>query len=179
MRISLIMILVLAAGINLAKGQTLMTRSGTVTFFSYAPLEDIKADNTNVRAILNTDTGEILIRMRIEDFQFKKSLMQRHFNEDYLESHLYPESHFSGSIKEFNLPGYSQSPVAVAVEGNMTIHGVTNFISEKGTIKKTGKKLVCEAVFMIKVADYDVKIPRLLVRNIAETVEVTVKLELD
>lgn len=158
--------------------QALTTRNGFVSFFSSAPLEDIRAENNKVRAALNPSSGEILIRMRIEDFQFRKALMQKHFNEEYLESHLHPEAQFVGRIADFNLNRVSGVPVELVVEGNMTIKGVTREVSEKGTVKKQGGKLICEAVFPISVDDYNVRIPRMLIRNIAETVEITVKLEL-
>lgn len=158
--------------------QALTTRNGFVSFFSSAPLEDIRAENNKVRAALNPSSGEILIRMRIEDFQFRKALMQKHFNEEYMESHLYPEAQFSGRIAGFDMKGISTVPLEVVVEGNMTFHGVTREVKEKGTIKMQYEKLICEAVFPISVSDYNVRIPRMLVRNIAETVEITVKLEL-
>jgi hypothetical protein len=163
-----------------AFGQTILsTRTGVVGFFSSAPLEDIKATNEKVRAVMNISTGEILIRMRIEDFQFRKSLMQRHFNDEYMESHLYPEAQLAGRILDWNEEKLSQNPVEVFVEGNMTMHGVTRAFRSNGTIRKSGDKLICEAVFPIRVADYDVKIPTFLIRNIAEIVEVNVKLELE
>lgn len=157
---------------------TVSTREGEVSFFSSAPLEDIRATNDRVRAVMNTSTGEILIRIRIDEFNFRKALMQRHFNEDYLESHLYPEAQFSGIILGFEKESLSNVPRQVSVEGEMTIHGVRRSISEKGTIRKSGKGIICEAVFNIRVADYDVKIPRLLTRNIGEEVEVTLQLDL-
>jgi hypothetical protein len=157
---------------------TVSTTEGVVTFFSSAPLEDILATNDRVRAVMNTSTGEILIRMRMDEFNFRKALMQRHFNEDYMESHRYPEAQFSGSIPGFEKDALSAVPRMVYVEGEMTIHGVSRNIREKGTIRKEGGVIICEAVFTIGVADYDVKIPRLLTRNIAEEVEVTIRLEL-
>ena len=75
------------------------TSTGIITFFSSSSLGDIKASNQKVRAALNIKTGEILIKLRIEDFQFRKSLMQKHFKENYLESHLFPESQFHGKTE--------------------------------------------------------------------------------
>jgi hypothetical protein len=161
-------------------GQDIVTtRSGVVVFFSSAPLEDIKATNKRVRAVMNTSTGEILVRVQIKDFEFSKSLMQKHFNDEYMESHIYPEAQLTGTIHYPDSKKITQSPIDVVLKGNMTIHGVTQTFQTNGNIQKRGERIICEAIFTINVADYNVKIPKLLIRNIAETVEVTVKLDLE
>ena len=73
--------------------QTYIAREGMASFYSSAPLEDIEAVNNRVQVVLDGATGEINIRMRIEDFQFSRALMQRHFNEKFMESHLYPQTY--------------------------------------------------------------------------------------
>ena len=40
-------------------------------------------------------------------------------------------------------------------------------------------KIFCDATFIIKLSEYDVKIPKLLRENIAEKVEVNIQLELN
>lgn len=154
------------------------TGSGTVTFFSKAPLEDIKANNQKVRAALNLETGDILIKLKIEDFVFRKALMQKHFNENYMESRLFPESQFSGKIVGLNEDVLKSTPSIFLVQGNLTIHGVTRKIVTNATIKINQGSLVCESVFKVKVSDYDIQIPKLLTRNIAEEVEIIVNLNL-
>ncbi len=155
-----------------------ITRVGTISFFSSAPLEDIKADNSRVQAVLDNSTGEIAVRMRIEDFQFKKSLMQKHFNENYMESHIYPEARLAGSVEGFEEIRDGSANADVTVKGSLTIHGVTREVEIPGTISRQGPHLICNAVFDIRLEDYDVRIPRLLTRNIAESLEVTVNLRL-
>jgi polyisoprenoid-binding protein YceI len=155
------------------------TTKGHVEFFSSAPLEDIKATNSSVKVLFNSANGELNVRMFIKDFQFKKALMQKHFNEEYLESHLYPEARLIGKIQQYNREKISSKPLAVVVEGKMTIHGVTKDFSTSGTITQKGKKIMCETKFPIRLADYNVKIPKIFIKNIAELVDVTVKLELE
>ncbi len=157
---------------------THFTREGKISFFSSAPIEDIEAVNSRVQALLDNSSGEIAVRMRIEDFQFRKSLMQKHFNENYMESHNYPEARFDGYIEGFDEFAEDGYPDEVTVRGNMTIRGVTNEVAVAGSFRRSGPHYVCRAVFPVSLEDYDIRIPRMLVRNIAEVVEVTVDIRL-
>ena len=54
------------------------TRSGIISFFSSAPLEDIEAVNKQVTCVLDMGTGEVAFRVPILGFTFKNGLMQEH-----------------------------------------------------------------------------------------------------
>lgn len=153
-----------------------MTKTGEVTFFSSAPLEDIKAKNDKVQSVIDLDSKTIVISMLIENFEFKKSLMQEHFNENYLESEKYPKSIFKGSFKTSEDLTKNGS-YEVDVIGEMTIHGVTNPLQTKGTLTIDDSKVSAATIFNVRIADYDVKIPKMVFKNIAEVVEVKANLQ--
>jgi hypothetical protein len=155
-----------------------ITREGTISFYSSAPLEDIEAVNNRVQAVLDATSGEIAIRMRMEDFSFRMALMQRHFNERFMNSDQYPESVFSGYINDFNELSLTDKNENVVVNGELTIRGITRSVEISGTIERVGPHLLCKATFPVRLEDYDIRIPRLLIRNIAEEVEVTVNMRL-
>ena len=50
-------------------------------------------------------------------FQFKRALMQEHFNENYVESEKFPKASFRGVFAEGE------------VKGALSIHGITQEIS--------------------------------------------------
>ena len=76
-----------------------ITRNGQVTFVSTTPVEDIKAANNEASSILNTKTGAMQFIVLIKSFQFKKIIMQEHFNrKDYMDSDNFPKSEFKGTI---------------------------------------------------------------------------------
>ena len=75
--------------------QQYLSKDGIITFFSEAPLENISAINKQVSAVYDNDSKEIVFQLYIKDFIFPKALMQEHFNENYLESDVYPQSIFS------------------------------------------------------------------------------------
>ncbi len=155
-----------------ANAQQYLGEEGTITFFSKAPVEDISAVNNKVSAVYDAKTKALVFQLNISDFIFPKSLMQTHFNENYLESDIYPKSTFVGKVTE-NKNGTAH------VEGKLTIHGETNFINITGNLLVHENTVYISAVkFIIKLEEYKIKIPRIVMYNIAEEIEVKVNIEL-
>lgn len=163
-----------------AQGQKYITKNGIIKFYSETPMETINPVNNQVNAALDTQSGDIVFKVLIMSFQFEKALMQEHFNENYMESDKFPNSVFKGKITNLSAIDFSKEGTYEAmIEGDMTIHGVTNKISEKGTFTvEPGDKIHGDSKFNIKPADYNIKIPGAVIKNIAETMEVTVDIEL-
>jgi hypothetical protein len=164
-------VLFLVMALN-ASAQKYVSERGVITFFSSAPLEDILAKNSKPASIINLATVEVAYSVLIKEFQFEKKLMQQHFNEKYMESHKYPKATFTGKLVGVDVNSTAVQPVKA--KGKMTIHGVTHDIEVPGTIQLSNSKIVVNAKFKVKVADYKINIPKLLWENIAEEVEVTV-----
>ena len=150
------------------------TASGQATFFSTAPLEDIEALNSRVAAIFELTSGQLAFSMLMRDFQFKNSLMQEHFNENYAESERYPRARFTG--KFVTLPSLEQlrsGPQPVYVQGLLTIHNVKRKVRVPGTVQLRGDELVVTSKFSVAPADYRIKIPALVRNNIAKSIEIS------
>lgn len=174
-----ITILLILAFSMQAMSQKYITKTGNISFYSSAPLEDIEAHNDQVNAALNTETGDLVFKVLIRSFQFEKALMQEHFNENYMESHKYPTSTFQGKITNLeDIDFEKEGTYKAQVEGKLTIHGVTNEISEEGTFTVKDEAIHGKTTFNVLVEDYDIKIPKAVVKNIAESIEVTVDVEL-
>lgn len=147
--------------------------TSVVTFFSKSPIEDIEAVNKKAAFILDAGTGEIQSVITMRAFKFKNGLMEEHFNENYVESVKFPNALFKGKVNEvIDIKGETEQKVTVT--GKMTIHGVTNDVTLAGSIIKQGEHLLLKSVFKIKIADYDIKIPSLYVKNIAEEMDVAI-----
>jgi len=159
----------------LTYAQTYKSTESHIRFFSDAPLEDIEAVNTDGVSAFNVKTGAIAFSIPIVGFEFKKSLMQEHFNENYLESGKYPTATFKGKISGYNLNN-KQFHSAKAV-GTMKIHGVEKQVEIEGEMKFVDDKLFMKSVFPVTVADYNIEIPKVVFYNIAEVVEVTINFE--
>lgn len=160
--------------------QKYMTRNGYIGFYSSTPLEDIQADNHQVASILDAETGDLVFQVLMRSFQFEKKLMEEHFNENYVESEKFPKSSFDGKILNFgDLDLGKDGNYDVMVEGDLTIHGVTRSIKEKGTITISEGNIKAGSVFIVKPEDFDIEIPGVVRDKIAKEIEVTVDMKYD
>ncbi|SDG23629.1 YceI-like domain-containing protein [Pedobacter terrae] len=162
--------LLLCTGI---KAQIWVSKSVTSSFFSSTPVEDIDAQSKTGASALNTKTNDIIFKINNTSFQFKKKLMQEHFNENYMESDKFPTSDFKGKIIEqidFSKPG----TYPVTVKGNLQIHGITKEYTTKGSLVIAGNEVKATSTFNVKLADHDIKIPTIVFKQIAEIIQVKV-----
>jgi hypothetical protein len=150
--------------------QQYLTKEAEISFFSEAPIEDISAKNDKVSAVYDAETKQLVFQLNISDFIFQKSLMQEHFNENYLESEKFPKASFSGIIDELN-------KVSIAT-GTLKIHGESNEVEVKGSVVVSNDSVMIDATFTIQLKDYNIKIPKIVMYNIAEKIEVTIKAKL-
>lgn len=152
-----------------------MDRAGKASFFSKAPLENIEAHNDQVLSLLDPAKGEVAVSMLMKGFQFEKALMQEHFNEKYIESDKYPKATFKGKIKDMSkLDLTKDGNYTVEVVGEVTIHGETKPLETKVNFTVKGASVQANSTFRLRVDDFKISIPTLVVRNIAEEVEVKV-----
>lgn len=152
------------------------SKNGKVKFFSEAPLENIEATTEQATSVLNASTGEVAFSIPIKSFGFEKSLMQEHFNENYMESDKFPQATFAGKI-EGKIDMQSIAEQTLTVKGKLTIHGVTQERSIPVTLKIEKDGISGASKFKVKVADHKIEIPTLVFQNIAEIIEVTLQVK--
>jgi len=127
-----------------------------------------------VTSIFDIVNGEVAYLMSIKDFQFPNKLMQVHFNEKYLESEKFPKSSFQGKITGLDIAATGKQEVKAT--GKLTIHGVTKSIEAPGTVEVNGNRMTVKSKFIVKLVDYNIKVPQIVWQNIAQQVEVTLDL---
>ncbi|MGH2642772.1 MAG: YceI family protein [Chitinophagaceae bacterium] len=150
-----------------------ISKDARVSFFSSAPIENIEANTNQAVSAINMNTGAVFFKVPIKSFQFERDLMQEHFNSDYLESDKYPYAEFQGKINP--IPSIAKDgSYPVNVNGQLTIHGVTKSYQGPGTIEVKNGQIIAISSFKVKLADHNIKIPRLLLKNIAEVVDIKV-----
>ena len=159
---------------NMALAQEKMTtHKGIIDFEASVPLfEEVKAKNENATCVLNLETGEIVSTAYIKDFHFKITLMERHFNENYMESHSYPKATFKGIIEGFNINIIGSSPKEFKLKGTLKVHGKSKKINTIAILQKTNEGLEIIADFTVNSMDFNIKIPEILSMKVAETVNV-------
>ncbi|HRE50715.1 MAG TPA: YceI family protein [Flavitalea sp.] len=165
----LMLLTVIAAGAQYVYS----TDHAVISFFSSAPLEDIKATSNAGSAAIDAQTGSVYVKVQIRSFRFRKSLMQEHFNEKYMESDKYPYAEFKGKIVE-DIGPLKDGEYAVTVRGNLDIHNVIKEYTVKVALKLTGEKMLASSTFNIRLADHKIRIPTIVTRNIAEIIEVSI-----
>lgn len=164
---------------NDAIAQKYFTRSGTISFSSKTPIEDIEATNTNSTIVIDFSSGRIEAAVLIKGFNFRKALMEEHFNENYMESSKYPKAIFTGRLSDLEqLNIEKDGDYKGTAIGSMSIHGVTNDIEVPYTISVTSGELSAISTFQIEVADYNIKIPAVVRSNIAKTIEININSQL-
>ncbi|RZK17532.1 MAG: YceI family protein [Hymenobacter sp.] len=169
-------------GLPAAQAQSkYLTKTGYISFFSASIMEDIEAKNNKVAAVVDLTTGQLAFSVPVREFQFKRTLMQEHFNENYMESEKFPKATFTGQLTNVaqllkQLPTASQN---VEAEGLLTLHGVTHKVAVSGTLQLRDGQLVVFAYFNVAPADYAIDIPLLVREHIAKSVSVRVSLTCD
>lgn len=157
-------------------GQQYMTRTGFVGFYSQTSLEDIKAENNQVYAIVDAGKKNIAFSLLVKGFIFAKELMQEHFNENYAESDKYPKASFTGTYTGDVQPD-KDGVYMVTIKGNLTFHNVTRSVEEPAELEVKSGRLLGRADFKLKPEDYNIKIPSLVRDKIASEITVHVKID--
>ena len=156
--------------------QKYFTKNGRIAFTSDAIFERIEAVTNQVVAVWDWEAGKFEFSVPIKSFSFKIALMQTHFNENYLESDLYPKAYFKGEIIDKTL---IEPPnlYRIKIKGDLTIHGVTQDISNETIVEVSPERLKGETSFSIAVADYQIEIPWIVREKVAKVVDIVVNID--
>ena len=166
--VPLFLLITLFAGFSKKENQ-FIARQGQVSFFSYASVENIEAQNNQVLSILDLKDKKLAVSMLMRAFVFKKDLMYEHFNESYIESDMYPKATFEGKIIDFDTSLKEQTRI---VRGNLTIHGIAKEIDIKTSIENKNGAYILSGEYNVFVKDFDIKIPPILSSNIAKMITI-------
>lgn len=157
--------------------QKFITKTGSLKFeASVASFEEVAAENKSTSAVLESSTGEVAVLGLIKGFRFKVALMEEHFNENYVESDKFPKTTFRGKIENFDVSKITILPIMVKISGDLSLHGKTKKITVTSKISKSGDKISLIGSFDVKPEDFDIEIPKLVSKKVADKIEVTFNL---
>ncbi len=150
------------------------TTNGIITFEASVPFyEAVEAKNNKVYSLLNTKNGNIIFVVYIKLFNFERSLMQDHFNANYMESKKYPKAIFKGQIEKFSVSKINSIPTDYYIKGRITIHGETKNIKVLAKIAKTTENNISiQSNFSLNTDDYNIDIPFIVRSKISKNVNV-------
>jgi polyisoprenoid-binding protein YceI len=156
--------------------QKMITKTGTIKFDATVPgaLDPVVGTSTTVSAIFDKTTTDLVTQVQVKSFKFKSPLMEEHFNENYMESDKLPKSSFKGKVV-----GFAGKSGNYEVDGELTIHGVTNKVKQKMNVTAEGNKVEINGTFVVKLNDYKLEVPAMAKKTLAETAKISLKLDLE
>jgi polyisoprenoid-binding protein YceI len=161
--------------INVHAQTKLLCRETKITFFSKATLENISAQNNKALSAWDVTNGVLEFSVLIKGFEFQKQLMQEHFNENYMESDKYPKATFKGSIENYQTIILTKdNTYKINATGTLTMHGVSKQITVPASITIKNGVVSSQANFTILLADYNIKIPGVVAKNISNQITISV-----
>ena len=164
---------------SILSAQKYATRSGKTSFIgSEETFEQIKAVNSVSTAIVDSSSGDIAILLFIGAFDFEISLMQEHFNENYMDSSKYPKATFSGNIQNFSFEELLDSEKDYKILGVLTIRGIEKNVSVSCRLKKISKGLSLKTNFNVSASDFDIKIPKVVRNKISQEINIIAEYDL-
>ena len=104
--------------------------------------------------------------------------MQEHFNENYMQSNLYPKGIFNGKINNFSKEKLNTIS-EFDLSGILTIREKEKNIKTKVKLKEVNNKIIVTSKFIIKPDYFDIKIPYVVREKIANQIQITLNYKLD
>ena len=155
-----------------------ITKSGNIHFEASVPsFEPVEATHTNVSAILKED-GSFAALALVTGFRFKIALMEEHFNENFAESSKYPKITFKGKITDFILENLTEEEKEYIISGTFSMHGTEKTMDVPALLKKENGSIIINSSFAVKPEDFNIEIPSVVSKKIAEEINVSVMLNL-
>lgn len=151
-----------------------------LSFFSHTDVEDISANNYKAISTLDPQNGEVVFSVPMQSFEFKKALMQKHFNgPKFLDTKVFPKAKFVGTISNNASINYAKEGSYLAqIAGEMTIKGQTRPIKETATVTIAQHVITVKSNFSILLSDYGIAFEKgKPSSNIAKKVNIEVNVE--
>ena len=150
-----------------------------MSFHSTAPKELITARSNQLRGLVDFGKGTFVFKIKLNSFEgFNNALQKEHFNENYVESSIYPEASFKGKIIE-SIDLAKNQTIHIRSKGNFNLHGRTKQCIINVVIKIVNQKIHIHSDFIIYLQDFNIKIPRVVYNKLASEITVNLNAELD
>ncbi len=175
--------------VSLADAKTFVVKAdgkSGATFVSDAPLETMTGKTNKVTGSLTVDPADITktkgkFKVPVKSIRTGSDLRDEHLQGDgWLDAEKNPFLHFE--ITEVVLGKKSSTELKqgkhtkVEVKGKFTAHGVTQFVTAKGTVKWSGDELHIKAEFPYELTAHEISVPSIVRLKVANEMTATVEL---
>ncbi|MBE2190018.1 MAG: YceI family protein, partial [Candidatus Kapabacteria bacterium] len=172
-------IIFLLFAFNIANAQEYQvdkSKKNLVKFTSEMPVESFDGVTNKIDGYLymksdNLKDAEIYFEVDLNSVDTGIGLRNRHMREDYLHTDKYQFTNFKGNLT--TIKEVSQTEFDVVASGKMFIHGVTREISINGKIYKVPNGYQLKSQFIVKLTDYNIKVPKFMFVRISEDIQLT------
>ena len=157
---------------QIAVAQKNYSTSKAEVHFTAVDDNDIDAVNKEVVSRLQSN-GELSFILLINNFKFELADMQKHFNEEYIETAQFPRALFNGKITNFNTVNFKKDgKYPIEVTGNMQVHGVNKTMQTVGLIEIKGGIPKATAKFTVTLKDFN--IGGILIKLVADKINIDI-----
>jgi polyisoprenoid-binding protein YceI len=166
-----------------------------VSFTSDAPIEQFVGRTAAVSGsidvdLANVETGSVELTVELDKLDTGIEGRNKHMKSpEYLDTARLPRAVFkSKRVKALGDKVVApQRPVQIEVSGELTLHGVTRPLTIKATLHHLkgdqwssrmigpGDILGVSTAFPLKMSDYGIKVPKMLLLKVADEVQIAVK----
>lgn len=146
--------------------QTYGTQRGTAEFTSSVPLHTFTGTSTYLTGEVNFDTGVVDFYVDLETIETGIARRDRDMRET-LETDQYPYAEFTGRLTTL-FDTDESGRQAARVEGTFTVHGVSRSVIVAGSLEKVGSQIRLTADWELRLDDYNIEPPRLLMVRVDE-----------
>jgi polyisoprenoid-binding protein YceI len=153
-------------------------RNAKVDFHSEAPKELISAETDELRGLVDLDKKAFAFRIGITSFVgFNSPLQREHFNENYMESNIFPEATFTGKIIE-DVDLSKDGIYGIRAKGKLKIHGIEKERIIKSLVTVKNGNIQVRSSFTVLLSDHNIRIPRVVSEKLAPEISVSVTADL-
>jgi polyisoprenoid-binding protein YceI len=160
-------------------GTVFEIKKGNIQFHSNAQLELIKAASDQLKGLIDIQKKNFAFKIEMNSFHgFNSPLQQEHYNENYVETGLYPYASFSGKIIEDDDLS-KDGEYVIRAKGLLTVHGVSQERIIRSNLTVKSGKLKLNSSFTVLLADHNIKIPRIVSEKLSAEIKVDIQAELE
>lgn len=150
-----------------------------VQFTSDAPVEKIVGTTSKIDGYVLwagddlTADSEFYFEVDLAALDTGIGLRNRHMRDNYLETAKYPLAVYTGRIVEVSDSG--DETLAFSAFGTFKLHGVERALKIDGKLTKTEDGYRAESQFDLKLQDYNIERPQLMLLKIGEVIQLDVR----
>jgi polyisoprenoid-binding protein YceI len=176
----LFMILFLSTALFAIEYHVDKEQKNQVKFTSDAPIEEIVGVTDKIDGYVMwegddpTANSEFYFEVDLASIDTGIGLRNRHLRDNYLETDKYPFASYAGKITKAT--AHDDDSFSITTTGLFKLHGVEKEIEVNGLISKTDTGYKAESQFSVKLDDYNIERPQVMMLKIGEVIQLDVQI---